>query len=104
VLDGSTSLAVLTMHGALADGARAEDRTVWLEGFPDRRYLESGRLAARSEPGAVLTDTDEIVVNALSLATHVDSICLHGDTEGAVAHARSVRRALEGAGWVLRGL
>lgn len=104
VLDGSPGLAVLTMPGAFADAALDEDRAVWREGFPDRLYVEGGRLADRSTPGAVITDTDRIVVNALAAASRFDSLCLHGDTEGAVGHARAVRAALERRGFELRGL
>jgi len=78
------------------------------EGFPDRAYGPDGRLVARSEPGAVISDTGQIARRAVELATgggpHVDSVCVHGDTPGAVDHARAVRRALEAAGLELRGL
>ena len=104
VLDGSGELAVLTMPGVLATRAGESGRTVWQEGFPDRAYDDRGRLVDRSEPGAVLDETEAIVANAVRLATGVDSLCLHGDTPGAVAHARAVRTALEGAGWALRHL
>ncbi|MCX7799604.1 MAG: LamB/YcsF family protein [Fimbriimonadales bacterium] len=69
------------------------------EGFADRRLLPNGRLAPRSEPGAVLHRADEVVANAISLAPSVDAICLHGDTPGCVELARGVRRGLEAAGW-----
>jgi UPF0271 protein len=105
VLDGGPGLPVLTMAGgALGRHARAGGRRVLTEGFPDRAYTGGGRLVDRSEPGALLTDTARIVANALALAGTVDSLCLHGDTPGAVAHAGAVREALESAGWVLRGL
>jgi 5-oxoprolinase (ATP-hydrolysing) subunit A len=104
VLDGSLDLPVVTMEGALERHARAAGRGVRREGFPDRAYADDGRLVPRAEAGAVLTDTDEIVANALGLAGTVESLCLHGDTPGAVAHARAVRAALEAAGWTLQGL
>ena len=105
VLDGSEDLPVLTMRGgALERSGRAAGRPVLLEGFPDRAYTSDGRLLDRAEPGAVLTDTEVVVAHALRLAGTVDSLCLHGDTPGAVAHARAVREALESAGWTLRGL
>lgn len=68
------------------------------EGFADRRLLPNGMLAPRSEPGAVLTGAEAVCRNVLSLAPHVDSICLHGDTPGGVALAEAVRRALAEAG------
>ena len=104
VLDGSGSLPVLGMPGALWTQAVAAGREVWHEGFPDRGYGEGGRLLPRSEPGALVTDAEAIVGNALSLASRVDSLCLHGDSPGAVEHARAVRAALEAAGWTLQPL
>jgi UPF0271 protein len=75
---------------------------VFLEGFPDRGYAPDGRLLPRDHPGALVTDTDQIVSNAVTLADRVQSLCLHGDSPGAVAHARAVRLALESAGHPLR--
>jgi UPF0271 protein len=103
VLAGSGTLPVLGMPGALLTRAAAAGREVVLEGFPDRAY-DGDRLRPRDRPGAVLTEDDAIVAQALALAGSVRSLCLHGDTPGAVAHARAVRSALEGAGWTLVGL
>ncbi|MCW5944117.1 MAG: LamB/YcsF family protein [Fimbriimonadaceae bacterium] len=69
------------------------------EGFADRRYTPSGFLVPRSEAGAVLTESDEVVAQALALAPTVDSLCLHGDTSGCVEFARRLRTALEEAGF-----
>jgi UPF0271 protein len=109
VLAGSGELPVLGLPGglllALAAGA---GRAVLHEGFPDRAYLEDGRLVPRTEPGAVLTDAAAIAARAVELASQdtpeLDSLCVHGDTPGAVAHAHAVRRSLEAAGFGLRGL
>ena len=82
------------------------------EGFLDRAYLPDGTLAPRGTAGAVLGDPERVVEQALRLATEgrvravdgselelqVDTLCLHGDTAAAVALARRVRSALEGAG------
>jgi UPF0271 protein len=70
------------------------------EGFADRRYRADGTLVPRREPGAVLTGTQEVVDQALRLAGtgEVASLCVHGDTPGAVALARAVRDALRAAG------
>jgi UPF0271 protein len=103
VLAGSGALPVLGMPGALLTLAAEAGREVVLEGFPDRAY-DGDRLRPRERPGAVLTDDDAIVAQALRLAGSVRSLCLHGDTPGAVSHARAVRAALEGAGWRLVGL
>ena len=98
VLAGSGELPVLGMPGQLLSWAEAVGRRVLREGFPDRGYGDR-RLLPRSEPGAVLVDSDQIADQALALAGSVDSLCLHGDTPGAVEHADVVRRALESAGW-----
>ena len=74
------------------------------EGFPDRGYGDDGRLLPRDRPGAVLEQADQIAARAVELAVDVDSVCVHGDTPGAVANARAVRTALEAAGLALHGL
>jgi UPF0271 protein len=80
--------------------------------FPDRAYEADGTLRPRSLPGAVLTDSAAIARRAVAMVREgradaydgsavelrPDTICLHGDTPGAVDHARAVRAALEGAG------
>ncbi|MEX0429558.1 5-oxoprolinase subunit PxpA [Nocardioides sp. DS6] len=101
VLDGSGSLPVLGMPGELLTAATAAGRRTWLEGFPDRAY-DGDRLRPRDQPGALVEDEADIVAHALDLAPRVASLCLHGDSPGAVAHAAAVRRALEEAGWRLR--
>ncbi|NPC95312.1 5-oxoprolinase subunit PxpA [Nocardioides sp. zg-DK7169] len=98
VLAGSGDLPVLGMAGLFLDGARAAGRRVLHEGFPDRGYGADGRLLARGLPGALLEDAAAIAAQAVRLAPRVDSVCVHGDSLGAVAHARAVRRALEESG------
>ena len=82
-------------------------RTV-AEGFADRAYQPDGRLVPRSVAGAVVSDVDEVVARAVRMAVSrsvvaidgsvvacpVDSLCVHGDTAGAVELARRVRSAL----------
>jgi UPF0271 protein len=108
VLAASGSLPVLGMAGELLTQAAAAGRAVLHEGCPDRAYGPDGRLVPRSKPGAVLTDAVRIAQRAVELATgtepRIDSVCVHGDTPGAVDHARAVRQALEAAGLELRGL
>lgn len=103
VLAGSGELPVLGLPGGvLLAQAKASNRTVWREGFPDRGYTSDGRLVPRDQPGALITAEPEIVRGALRLAEQVDSLCLHGDSPGAVAHARAVRTALAQGGFVIR--
>ena len=106
-------LPVLGLPGSrwLALAERAGLRTV-REAFADRGYAADGTLVPRSEPGAVLADLRDVVQRCVRLATagevvavdgtvlHVDpdSICLHGDTPGAVSMAHAARSALTAAG------
>jgi UPF0271 protein len=98
VLAGSDELPVLGMPGVLLTRARGAGRAVFHEGFPDRGYTADGRLVPRSEPGALVEEEADIVAQALLLAETVDSLCLHGDSPGAVQHATAVRVALGEAG------
>jgi UPF0271 protein len=81
------------------------------EGFCDRAYRADGALVARTEPGAVLGDPEEAAGQALSLARGalaasdgtlltlwVDTLCIHGDSPGAVEIATAVRRVLTDSG------
>lgn len=100
IVDYDAGLPVLCLPGSVL-ARRAADAGVRVvaEGYADRAYRPDGTLVPRSEPGAVLTDPDEAVAQAVRLATTgtVESICLHGDTPGAVALARRVREALVAA-------
>ncbi len=101
VLDGSAGLAVLGFPGSrFLELAAAAGRASYDEGFPDRGYTD-GRLVDRGQPGALLGDGEEIAAQAVALAPGVASLCVHGDSPDAVAHAHAVRRALEAAGYVL---
>lgn len=102
VLAGSGTLPVLGMAGRLLRLADAAGRATYVEGFPDRGYGEDGRLLSRDRPGALITDGEEIAARAVELAARVDSVCVHGDSPGAVAHALDCRRALAAAGFRLR--
>lgn len=110
-LDGS--LAVVGPAGSATEEVvrRAGLATV-AEGFCDRAYRPDGALVARSEPRSLITDPQGAAHQALSIAregraTSIDgapvtvrceSLCVHGDTPGAAAIAREVRRALARAG------
>jgi 5-oxoprolinase (ATP-hydrolysing) subunit A len=101
VLAGSSDLPVLAFPGSrLLHLAAEAGRAAYAEGFPDRGYV-AGRLVERGRPGALLEGEDEIARQAVALAPHVASLCVHGDSPGAVAHAQAVRRALTVAGYRL---
>ena len=94
-------LPLLTLpNSAAADVAQAAGLPVVYEGFADRSYTDDGRLVPRGEPGAVLTEPAAVSAHAVQLAQSgtVRSICVHGDTPGAVTLARATRAALESAG------
>jgi UPF0271 protein len=97
---------------ALHRAAEAAGLRAIAEGFADRGYTPEGTLVPRREPGALVTDPAAVAARAVRMAvegvvvavdgTPVDvaigSICVHGDTPGAVDLARAVRTALEEAG------
>lgn len=108
------TLPLLTLPGSAVHEV-AQGLTVVAECFADRAYTPSGGLVSRREPGAVVHDADAVVQRAVRMAVEgtvvaVDgtevplqarSICVHGDTPGAVTLAESVRSALSGAGVAL---
>jgi UPF0271 protein len=103
VLRGSGSLPVLGLPGsAILRLATESGRAGVEEGFPDRGYTDDGRLVPRDQPGALVEGADAIAANAVALAAEVRSVCVHGDSPGAVDAARAVRAALESAGYDVR--
>jgi 5-oxoprolinase (ATP-hydrolysing) subunit A len=110
------ALPVLGLPGSalLRLAADAGLRTV-AEGFADRGYTPEATLVPRREPGALVHDAAEVAERAVRMATEgtvvaldgstvavpVESVCVHGDTPGAVDLARAVRSALERAGVTL---
>jgi UPF0271 protein len=105
-------LPVLGLPGsALAVAVEAAGLPFVAEGFVDRAYAPNGRLVPRTEPGAVhhnaavaleqardLASGRVTATDGAILAMPVHSLCLHGDTPGAVELATTVRAALEGDG------
>ncbi|MBB4140163.1 5-oxoprolinase subunit PxpA [Microbacterium invictum] len=110
------ALPVLGLGGAIARAAQTRGLPFRSEAFLDRGYRADGSLVPRAEPGALLDDPDEVAVRAVRLATEgmvttVDgvevrteaiSLCVHGDSPGAVSMARAVRAALDAAGIEVR--
>jgi UPF0271 protein len=106
-------LPVLGLPGSvlLRIAGEAGLRTV-AEGFADRGYTPAGTLVPRRKPGALVDDPATVAERAVRMAAdgevvavdgtrvpvRVESVCVHGDTPGAVALARAVRSALEAAG------
>jgi UPF0271 protein len=104
---------VLGLPGSeLLDLAREAGLRTVAEAFADRGYTPEGTLVPRTQPGALLHDPHEIAQRIVRLVTEgkvtavdgtdieldADSVCVHGDTPGAVAIATAVREALQAAG------
>jgi UPF0271 protein len=98
-------LPVLGLPGSafLDEAERVGLRTV-AEAFADRAYTPQGTLVSRTEPGAVLSDPEAVAkrvstmitdgtveaVDGTTVEVRAESICLHGDSPGAVAMATAV--------------
>lgn len=107
------SLPILGLPGSrlLRQAAEVGLKTV-REAFADRGYQADGSLAKRGSPGALLTDPEAVARRCVKIATtgqvpavdgplvaiQARSLCVHGDTPGAVQVARRVRTALQDAG------
>ncbi len=113
LVDYDPTLPVLGLPGSVWLRRAVEaGLSVVREAFADRAYTPEGTLVSRRLPGAVLEDVDEIARRCVAIATGepitdadggsltvtADSICVHGDTAGAVDIARSVKDALAAAG------
>jgi UPF0271 protein len=113
ITDYDRTLPVLCLPESTLDiVARGAGLTVVAEGYADRAYQADGTLLPRNQPGAVLSDVDLVVYRAVQMATSgeveaqdgtvmtaaIQSLCLHGDTPGAVELTARVRESLESAG------
>jgi 5-oxoprolinase (ATP-hydrolysing) subunit A len=113
-VDSGLALLAIALSAQVPAG-EAAGLAVHQEIFADRGYTEEGQLIARGEPGAMIDATEEAASRVLAmveegaiitasgrrLRTPIRSICVHGDTQHAVATARAVRQRLEGAGITL---
>ncbi len=80
--------------------------------FADRALNSDGTLVSRSKPGSVIHNVDQLVERSIRMVTEgkavsidgdlidvqADSLCLHGDTPGAVEMAKAIRAGLQEAG------
>ena len=113
----SPELAILAISGTeLELAARALGLPVFSEIFADRAYLPTGRLVPRSRSDAVIHDAQAAaerlirfldeglmpVVGGDPIRLAAQSVCVHGDTPGAVEMARKIRDLLTGAGVTIR--
>lgn len=121
VIDGikavDPSLILMGLANApILDLARRSGLTVVAEAFADRAYTPKGELVSRREAGAVLHDEKLIADRMVQLAREgtleaidgstirieAQSICVHGDSPGAVAIAQEIRRRFEAEGITIR--
>ncbi len=82
------------------------------EVFADRNYNSDGSLVSRTKPEALLHDPNEAAERVLrmlrdgriraidgsEISVKAQTICVHGDTPGAVEFVRTLRAQLEGEG------
>ncbi len=110
-MDGK--LAILALDNSeQVRAAKSVGMPLIREAYADRAYARDGLLVPRTQEGAVIHDVEAVIARCLRLALHGEivaidgsvltsaarSICLHGDTPGAVDLAREVRDALEAEG------
>jgi UPF0271 protein len=95
--------------GLILTLAREVGVAAWAEGFIDRAYCANGQLVPRNQNGALLTRSREITerlrewrqtggwksLEGSWVAVPAQTLCLHGDTPGAVALARALRREMD---------
>jgi UPF0271 protein len=97
---------------ALARAGEAAGLTMASEVFADRAYEDDASLMSRKKPGSILHDADAIAARVVRMVQDgaitaasgkvikvpVDTVCIHGDTPGAVDIAKTIRAALAAAG------
>ncbi len=113
VLLAGGGLPVLGLPGSrVLELAGRAGLPVVTEAFADRAYTDEGTLVPRGQEGAVIADADAVVERSAGLAVagtvtarsgapvvvRARSLCVHGDTPGAVELARRVRERLESSG------
>lgn len=111
------ALPVLAISGTQTEqAARADGHPVFSEVFADRGYLSSGQLVPRGQDGAMIHDADfaadrllELldtghmpVIDGAPIPLQAHSICVHGDSPGAVAMASRIRSRLESQGVAIK--
>lgn len=97
---------------AMVEAARKVGTRYVEEAFADRAYTKEGALVPRSEPGAVIHDAGEVAERVLSIVKHgrvtsidgvdvpisVQTVCVHGDTPGAVEMTKRITERLREEG------
>jgi UPF0271 protein len=80
----------------MLDVWRSMSMTVAGEAFADRRYEPDGTLRSRKFPDALITNPPDAAAQALRFARQglAETICVHGDTPGAVEILKACKEAL----------
>ena len=106
-------LAMLAISGTVLERVgQAHGIATYSEVFADRGYTPAGTLVPRSDPGAMIHDPEAATARLLGflesrmmpsvggapVALDAHSICIHGDSPGAVAMARHIRDSLKARG------
>jgi len=120
IVEAIASVDKLLIFVALA-GAKGEKMTkigekiglrVAYEAFPDRAYTPEGTLVSRRQPGAVIKDPEVVAQRALMMAKEgkvvaidgteitlqAETLCVHGDTPGAIDLVKKIRETLTESG------
>jgi UPF0271 protein len=112
----STLLLFGPERSAFAESSRAHGVRMVAEVFADRGYTRQGALVGRGQPGALLSDPEMAAERVLTMVRYgkvysvdnhqleikAETVCVHGDTPGAVDFARALRQKLEQQGIRIR--
>lgn len=103
-------------NSAMVTGAKNAGIKYVEEAFADRAYTAQGNLVSRKQAGAVIHDIDLVAQRVASIVTkgtvtsidgteislNTQTICVHGDTPGAIAMIKKIREKLDQAGIILK--
>jgi 5-oxoprolinase (ATP-hydrolysing) subunit A len=106
------TLIIMTEPGELAKAAKNRGMKAAIQLFADRAYNEDGTLVSRKEPYAVIHDEQIVIQRCIGMVKHGrvaaytgkeikvtgDTLCVHGDTPGALRLARKIREAFQEEG------
>jgi len=109
-------ILVCLANSAMVTAAQQAGVAYVQEAFADRAYTREGRLVPRDEPGAVLHDAaliaerarkmvigkSVVAIDGTEVPLDFETLCVHGDTAGAVEIVRAIRRSLEEANVTVR--
>lgn len=107
------NLILVALSGSkMAEIASKSGLKIAREAFADRAYHKDGSLVSRKRQGSVIHDPERVAERVIRMVQEgkiqsiegdlidleVDTICVHGDTPGAVQLAQTIRRKLQEAG------